>query len=68
VNNESLEIIRMLSSEFNEFATNPEYEIYPKEKREEIDNLRSFIYPNINNGVYRCGFATKKEPCKILKF
>eukprot|EP00742_Colponemidia_sp_Colp-10_P006829 GILJ01007316.1.p1 GENE.GILJ01007316.1~~GILJ01007316.1.p1 ORF type:complete len:340 (+),score=27.53 GILJ01007316.1:43-1020(+) len=57
VNNESSEIIRMLSSEFNEFAKNPSLEIYPETLRSEIDAWNDMIYPNINDGVYRCGFA-----------
>eukprot|EP00743_Colponemidia_sp_Colp-15_P006456 GILK01006948.1.p1 GENE.GILK01006948.1~~GILK01006948.1.p1 ORF type:complete len:343 (+),score=26.36 GILK01006948.1:54-1031(+) len=57
VNNESSEIIRMLSSEFNEFAKNPSLEIYPEDLRHDIDTWNDMIYPNINDGVYRCGFA-----------
>eukprot|EP00522_Entomoneis_paludosa_P015509 CAMPEP_0172446196 /NCGR_PEP_ID=MMETSP1065-20121228/5852_1 /TAXON_ID=265537 /ORGANISM="Amphiprora paludosa, Strain CCMP125" /LENGTH=351 /DNA_ID=CAMNT_0013197255 /DNA_START=101 /DNA_END=1156 /DNA_ORIENTATION=+ len=58
VSNESSEIIRMLSSEFNEFAKNPDFDIYPEDMREAIDGANEWIYPAINNGVYRCGFAT----------
>lgn len=61
VNNESAEIIRMLNSEFNEFAGNPELDLYPEALRPEIDRLNQRIYDSINNGVYRCGFATKQE-------
>jgi glutathionyl-hydroquinone reductase len=56
VNNESAEIIRMLNSEFNHFAKNNE-DYYPEALRPEIDKINAFIYENINNGVYRCGFA-----------
>ena len=61
VNNESAEIIRMLNSEFQEFATNPGINLYPESKRGQIDELNDWIYPNINNGVYRCGFATTQR-------
>ena len=61
VNNESSEIIRMLNSEFDEFAENPEIDFYPEGLREEIDHLNDRIYPEINNGVYRCGFATTQH-------
>ena len=58
VNNESSEIIRMFNSEFNEWAGNPELDLYPEALRSEIDSLNERIYDGINNGVYRCGFAT----------
>ena len=61
VNNESAEIIRMLNSEFQEFATNPGIDLYPESKRGQIDELNDWIYPNINNGVYRCGFAKTQQ-------
>ncbi len=57
VNNESSEIIRMLNSEFNEF-TDVKTDYYPDALREKIDEINQPIYDNINNGVYRCGFAT----------
>lgn len=60
VNNESSEIIRLLNSEFNAFAKNPELDLYPPALRGKIDELNDWIYPSINNGVYRCGFATSQ--------
>ena len=57
VNNESSEIIRMLNHEFEAFARSHE-DYYPKALRAEIDAVNDLVYPNINNGVYRCGFAT----------
>jgi len=59
VNNESSEIIRMLNSEFNEFTAVKE-DFYPLHLREEIDQVNQPVYENINNGVYRCGFATSQ--------
>lgn len=61
VNNESSEIIRMLNSEFNAFSGNPKLDLYPEPLRAKIDDLNSWIYPNINNGVYQCGFAQSQE-------
>jgi len=58
VNNESSEIIRFLNSEFQAFAEHRELDLYPEPLRERIDELNDWIYPAINNGVYRCGFAT----------
>jgi glutathionyl-hydroquinone reductase len=63
VNNESSEIIRMFNTEFNEFSSLPEVNLYPIELKSKIDELNEWIYPTINNGVYRCGFAQKQEPC-----
>jgi glutathione S-transferase len=56
VNNESSEIIRMLSSEFNGITGNTT-NYYPPPLRADIDRLNERIYHNANNGVYRCGFA-----------
>lgn len=57
VNNESSEIIRMLNSAFDAF-TEVNADFYPPELREAIDEINALIYPSINNGVYRTGFAT----------
>uniref|UniRef100_A0A7S1UL66 GST C-terminal domain-containing protein n=2 Tax=Phaeomonas parva TaxID=124430 RepID=A0A7S1UL66_9STRA len=63
VNNESSEIIRMFNSAFNEngLCKNPELDLYPKHLRSEIDAVNEWVYPTINNGVYRCGFATTQD-------
>jgi glutathionyl-hydroquinone reductase len=60
VNNESSEIIRMLNSAFDAF-TDVRTDYYPTQLRAEIDRINDIIYPNINNGVYRSGFATSQE-------
>jgi putative glutathione S-transferase len=59
VNNESREIIRMLDTEFGEFAADADF--CPADLREEIDATIDAIYEPINNGVYRSGFATTQE-------
>jgi len=59
VNNESSEIIRMLNSAFNAF-TDAKEDYYPKARQKEIDQINEEIYENINNGVYRCGFASSQ--------
>jgi len=56
VNNESAEIIRMLNSAFGRF-TNATTDYYPEALRAEIDEVNALIYENVNNGVYRAGFA-----------
>jgi len=60
VSNESAEIIRMLNSAFNDITGNTD-DYYHASLREEIDALNEWIYPTINNGVYRAGFATTQE-------
>ncbi|MCL1067910.1 glutathione S-transferase family protein [Shewanella olleyana] len=60
VSNESSEIIRMFNSAFNHITGNTE-NYYPLDLRTEIDKLNELIYPNINNGVYRSGFATTQQ-------
>ena len=50
----------MLNSQFNEF-TEVKTDFYPVHLRKEIDRINQPIYDNINNGVYRCGFATTQE-------
>ncbi|HZD25313.1 MAG TPA: glutathione S-transferase family protein, partial [Alphaproteobacteria bacterium] len=61
VNNESAEIIRMLNSEFDAFATRDLPDMYPEDLRAEIDAVNAQVYDNVNNGVYRTGFATTQE-------
>jgi len=56
VNNESADIIRMLNSAFDHLTGN-DLDLYPAPLRAEIDAWNELIYPNVNNGVYRCGFA-----------
>jgi glutathionyl-hydroquinone reductase len=56
VNNESSEIIRMLNSEFAAVGADPT-DYYPQPLRAEIDRINEMVYANVNNGVYRCGFA-----------
>ena len=60
VNNESSEIIRMLNSAFDAL-TDVHTDYYPAELRGEIDAVNELVYPNINNGVYRAGFATSQQ-------
>lgn len=60
VNNESLEIIRMLNSAFNDYAKS-DIDYYPDSLRQDIDSINSLVYHDVNNGVYRCGFATTQD-------
>jgi len=60
VNNESSEIIRMLNAAFDAF-TDAKADYYPAALRGEIDEINAFVYANVNNGVYRAGFAATQE-------
>ncbi|WP_076537564.1 glutathione S-transferase family protein [Shewanella sp. UCD-KL21] len=60
VSNESSEIIRMFNQAFNHLTANHD-DYYPASLRQDIDELNAMIYGNINNGVYRCGFATSQQ-------
>ena len=60
VNNESSEIIRILNTAFNDLTGNQD-DYYPEELRSEIDKINEFVYHNVNNGVYKAGFATTQE-------
>ncbi|KAL7474840.1 hypothetical protein ACHAW6_000791 [Cyclotella cf. meneghiniana] len=61
VSNESSEIIQMLNSEFNDFSSFPEVDLGPAQLKKSMDDVDSWIYPSINNGVYRCGFAKSQQ-------
>jgi len=60
VNNSEDDITYMLNSAFDAF-TDSKLDIYPQPLREAIDPLNAFIYTNINNGVYKAGFATSQD-------
>ncbi|MFM7426476.1 MAG: glutathione S-transferase family protein, partial [Elainella sp.] len=57
INNESAEIIVILNRAFQDFAQRPDLDLYPTALQAEIDRWNAKIYPAVNNGVYRCGFA-----------
>lgn len=60
VSNESSEIIRMLNTAFDSF-TDDKTDYYPESLQADIDDINELVYHNINNGVYKCGFATKQD-------
>lgn len=60
VSNESADIIRMFNSGFTGVAGN-ELDFYPEDLRDEIEAVNAAVYENVNNGVYRTGFATTQE-------
>ena len=60
VNNESADIIKILNFSFKDFCTNW-IDLYPEKLKTEIDDLNEYIYSNLNNGVYRTGFASSQN-------
>ncbi|MGO9449809.1 MAG: glutathione S-transferase family protein [Candidatus Binataceae bacterium] len=60
VNNESSEIIRMLNGAFDDWGDSS-LDFYPADLREEIDRVNALVYDHVNNGVYKCGFATSQR-------
>jgi putative glutathione S-transferase len=62
VNNCEDDICRMFNDLFDAFATNKAADFFPKDIGEEQEKLSNFVYTNINNGVYRAGFATRQRP------
>jgi putative glutathione S-transferase len=60
VNNESADILRLFNSAFSHLSDQGP-DLYPTELRGDIDTLNAFIYATINDGVYRCGFATTQS-------
>ena len=60
VSNESADIIRMFNSAFDSVGATPG-DYYPAHLHQQIDELNSWIYPGVNNGVYKAGFATTQD-------
>ncbi|WP_170333898.1 glutathione S-transferase family protein [Ruegeria arenilitoris] len=60
VSNESSEIIRMFNSAFDEITGNTD-DYWPEAMRDDIEEVNARIYSNVNNGVYKSGFATSQE-------
>ncbi len=60
VSNESAEIIRMLNTAFDDLGAKPG-DYYPEDLRSEIDAINGRVYDDVNNGVYKSGFATAQD-------
>ena len=60
VTNSDDDLMRIFNGEFNRFTESP-IDLYPDGLRQEIDELNTFIYENVNDGVYRAGFATSQH-------
>lgn len=60
VTNSDDDLMRMFNSEFERFSGSTT-DLYPDRLRKDIDELNAFIYENVNDGVYRAGFATSQR-------
>ena len=65
VNNCEDDICPIFNSVFNEFAKNKDIDFFPKDIEAERIKLSEFLYDNINNGVYRAGFATRQRAYEV---
>jgi putative glutathione S-transferase len=65
VNNCEDDICRMFNNVFNEFARHKDLDFFPKDIETEHAKLSGFLHDNVNNGVYRAGFATRQRPYEI---
>ena len=65
VNNCEDDICRMFNDAFNAVAQNKRIDLFPKEIEDEHTKLADFLYENVNNGVYKAGFATRQRPYEI---
>jgi len=60
VSNESSELIRMFNSAFRNIVDDDQ-DFYPQNLRQEIDDVNERVFHTLNNGVYKCGFATTQK-------
>jgi len=65
INNCEDDICRMFNDVFNDFAKNRDADFFPKDIEAEHAKLRSFLHDNVNNGVYKAGFATRQRPYEV---
>jgi putative glutathione S-transferase len=65
INNCEDDICRMFNNVFNAFARNKDVNLFPQEIEAEHNKLNDFLYDNVNNGVYKAGFATRQRPYEI---
>jgi putative glutathione S-transferase len=65
VNNCEDDICRMFNDVFNALARNKDLDFFPKKIEAEHARLAIFLHDNVNNGVYRAGFATRQWPYEI---
>jgi putative glutathione S-transferase len=65
VNNCEDDICHMFNDVFNEFAKNKDVDFFPEDIEAGHAKLANFLHDNVNNGVYKAGFATRQRPYEI---
>jgi putative glutathione S-transferase len=65
VNNCEDDICRMFNEVFNKFTKSKDVDFFPKKLEGEHAKLSGFLHDNVNNGVYKAGFATRQKPYEI---
>jgi glutathionyl-hydroquinone reductase len=65
MNNCEDDLCRMFNGAFDDFAQRKEVDLFPKEIEAEHATLSDFLHHNVNNGVYKAGFATRQRPYEI---
>jgi putative glutathione S-transferase len=65
VNNCEDDICRMFNDRFNDFARNEDVDFFPRDIEDKHAKLSDFLHDNVNNGVYKAGFATRQRPYEI---
>ncbi|MEJ7757728.1 MAG: glutathione S-transferase C-terminal domain-containing protein [Nocardioidaceae bacterium] len=61
VTNDYPQITLDLSTQWREHHRDDALDLYPDALRAEIDEVNSLVFSDVNNGVYRCGFATSQQ-------
>lgn len=56
----------MFNTEFNGIAKTPSLDLYPSHLRDVINETNGWVFNGINNGVYKCGFATNQETYDVV--
>jgi glutathionyl-hydroquinone reductase len=61
VTNDFNQLTLDLSSQWRAYQREGAPDLYPEQLREEIDQVSALVFTDVNNGVYRCGFASSQE-------
>jgi putative glutathione S-transferase len=65
INNCEDDICLMFNNSFRALTQHSEVDLFPKDIESEQAKLSNYIYDQINNGVYKAGFATRQRPYEV---